>query len=111
MRNPLEDGVDERGDGRAAGKDDEDAEEQQGDDNGQKPVFFPGLHEAPQVGYKVHGLFSPKMDILLFLQRLGKIKGSLSSQLKFSQFLGVKRLQAGGAALSRPAAQLWPKPQ
>ena len=52
--NPLKDGVDEGGDGWAAGKDDEHPEEQQRNDDGQQPVFFAGPHEAPQVGEKVH---------------------------------------------------------
>jgi hypothetical protein len=44
---PLEDGVDEGRDGRAAGEDHQSAEKQERQDDGQQPKFFPDLQEAP----------------------------------------------------------------
>jgi hypothetical protein len=67
MANPLKDGVNKRGDGGAAGEDDEHPEEQQGDDNGQEPIFFAHPHEAPQVSYKVHRRISPDTNYQVIL--------------------------------------------
>jgi hypothetical protein len=52
---PLKNGVDERSDGRTAGKDHQGTEKQQRQDDGQQPEFFPHLEEAPQIFDKIHG--------------------------------------------------------
>lgn len=50
----LKYGVNKGSNGRSAGKDDQDPEQEQGDDNRQEPEFFPHLQKAPEVFYEIH---------------------------------------------------------
>jgi hypothetical protein len=51
---PLKNGINERSYRRTAGKDHQGPEEQQRQNDGQQPKFFPHLQKAPQILKKIH---------------------------------------------------------